>query len=127
MFTVQEKATSLLEVNKSKFYAIVMPLNDVEEFKPMLEGVRKDHAKAKHVVYAYRVGDKSKSNDDQEPKGTAGRPLLELLHKKEMNNVVIFVARYFGGVKLGASRLLRTYLQSGIDVINKAMLIEIRK
>lgn len=127
MFTVQEKVTSLLEVNKSKFYAIIVPIGDVDEFKPMLESVRKEYTKAKHVVYAYRIGDKSKSNDDQEPKGTAGRPLLELLHKKEMNNVVIFVARYFGGVKLGASRLLRTYLQSGIDAINKATLVEIRK
>ena len=125
MKTVKNKVTTLLEVNKSKFYAIVMPLNNVDDFKPLLEEVRKEYAKAKHVVYAYRVNEKSKSNDDQEPKGTAGRPLLELLHKKELNNVVIFVARYFGGIKLGASRLLRTYLQSGINAINEAEIIDI--
>ena len=125
MKTVKNKVTTLLEVNKSKFYAIIMPLNNVDDFKPLHEEVRKEYAKAKHVVYAYRVGEKSKSNDDQEPKGTAGRPLLELLHKKKLNNVVIFVARYFGGVKLGASRLLRTYLQSGINVINEAEIIEL--
>ena len=116
---IQERLDAYLEVNKSKFYAILLPLNSVDDFKPLLDSVRKEHKKAKHVVYAYRVGDKSKSTDDQEPKGTAGRPLLELLYKKDLNNVVIFVARYFGGVKLGAGRLLRTYLQAGIDVTNK--------
>ena len=115
---VEKRYDSFLEVNKSKFYAILMPLTNVDEFKKMLADIKKEHSKAKHVVYAYRVGMASKSNDDQEPKGTAGRPLLELLHKKDLNNCVIFVARYFGGTKLGASRLLRTYLQAGINVTN---------
>lgn len=115
---INRRYDSFLEVNKSKFYAILLPLDDVEAFKPLLADIKKEHSKAKHVVYAYRVGMNSKSNDDQEPRGTAGRPLLELLHKKDLNNCVIFVARYFGGTKLGASRLLRTYLQAGINVIN---------
>ena len=115
---VDKRYDGFVELNKSKFFSILMPLNDVEDFKKLLEQVRKEHSKAKHVVYAYRVGTSSKSNDDQEPKGTAGRPLLELLHKKDLNNCVIFVARYFGGTKLGASRLLRTYLQAGINVVN---------
>ncbi len=114
---VNQRYDSFLEVNKSKFYGILLPLNNVDDFKNLLSEVRKEHKKAKHVVYAYRVGVNSKSNDDQEPKGTAGKPLLELLHKKDLNNCVIFVVRYFGGTKLGASRLLRTYLQTGIDVI----------
>ena len=115
---VDKRYDSFLEVNKSKFYSILLPLENVDDFKPLLAEVKKEHGKAKHVVYAYRVGMASKSNDDQEPKGTAGRPLLELLHKKDLNNCVIFVARYFGGTKLGASRLLRTYLQAGINVTN---------
>ena len=124
MFTVKESYTSYVEVNKSRFYGLLMHLNDVEEFKEMLKNLQKEHSKAKHVVYAYRVGVKSKSCDDQEPKGTAGKPLLELLHKKDLNNLVIFVARYFGGIKLGASRLLRTYLQAGIEVLNNAEIVE---
>ena len=103
---------------KSRFVAILLPLENADDFKELLKTIQKEHSKAKHVVYAYRVGEKSKSCDDREPKGTAGRPLLELLYKKELNNVVIFVARYFGGTKLGAGRLLRTYLQAGINVVN---------
>ena len=68
---------------------------------------------------------KSKSSDDGEPKGTAGHPLLELLYKKDINNVALLVVRYFGGTLLGASRLLRTYLQAGVDVINASELISI--
>ncbi len=116
---VNKRYDGYVELNKSKFYSILLPLNSVDDFKELLATIKKEHPKAKHVVYAYRVGTNSKSNDDQEPKGTAGRPLLELLHKKDLNNCVIFVARYFGGTKLGAGRLLRTYLQAGIVVINK--------
>lgn len=115
---VDKRYDGYVELNKSKFYSILLPLSDVEGFKDLLKEIKKEHPKAKHVVYAYRVGTNSKSCDDQEPKGTAGRPLLELLYKKDLNNCVIFVARYFGGTKLGASRLLRTYLQAGINVIN---------
>ena len=116
---VDKRYNSFVELNKSKFYGILLPLNNVDDFKSLLAEIKKEHPKAKHVVYAYRVGMASKSNDDQEPKGTAGRPLLELLHKKDLNNCVIFVARYFGGTKLGASRLLRTYLQAGIEAVNQ--------
>ena len=118
--TIDKRFDGYYELNKSKFYAIMLPLNNVDDFKPLLESIKKEHPKAKHIVYAYRVDTKSKSCDDQEPKGTAGRPLLELLFKKDINNVVIFVARYFGGTKLGASRLLRSYLQAGINVVNAA-------
>ncbi len=115
---VKKRYDSFLEVNKSKFYAILLPLENEDDFKSLLSEVRKEHKKAKHVVYAYRTGTRSKSSDDQEPKGTAGHPLMDLLYKRDLNNCVIFVARYFGGVKLGASRLLRTYLQAGINVVN---------
>ena len=115
---VEKRYDSFIEVNKSKFYAILMPLENVEDFKALQNEVRKEHKKAKHLVYAYRVGSASKSSDDQEPKGTAGHPLMELLYKKDLNNCVLFVARYFGGTKLGASRLLRTYLQAGINVVS---------
>ena len=119
---VKENYQQQIEVMKSKFIAYLLPLNSEEEFKPILASLHKEHKKARHIVYAYRVGMKSKSCDDGEPKGTAGHPLLELLYKKDINNVALLVVRYFGGTKLGASRLLRTYLQAGIDVINKAEL-----
>ena len=121
-YTINDNYQQQIEVMKSKFIAYLLPLNNEEEFKPILANLRKEHKKARHIVYAYRVGMKSKSCDDGEPKGTAGHPLLEFLYKKDINNVALLVVRYFGGTKLGAGRLLRTYLQTGIDVINKAEL-----
>lgn len=118
MQTVSQRFIKTTEVMGSKFIAILFPLDDDSLFKGILNDIKKEFNKARHYVYAYRVGQKSKSNDDSEPKGTAGRPLLELLHKKDMNNCAIVVVRYFGGTKLGAGRLLRTYVQSGVNVIN---------
>ena len=124
-FTIKESKTVLTENMKSKFYAIAFPVSDVEAFKKKLEEVRKDNPKARHCVYAYRIGVNSKSCDDKEPKGTGGRPILELLNKKNMNNTAIIVVRYYGGVQLGAGRLLRTYLNSAINVLNECELVEI--
>lgn len=122
--TIKTTYSCTTEVMKSKFIAIFMPLNDASTFKEILAQIRKEHSKAKHVVYAYKVGINSKSCDDQEPKGTAGRPLMELLLKRNLDRVAIVVVRYFGGTKLGASKLLRTYVQSGNAAINLAELIE---
>ena len=108
------------EVMKSKFIAILFPINDPDLFKKELAKIQKEHSKARHVVYAYRIDQKTKSCDDREPKGTAGRPLLELLLKKDLNKVALVVVRYFGGSLLGAGRLLRTYVQSGVNVLKAA-------
>ena len=125
IFSIKEEKCELLENMKSKFYAYAFPLSNVDDFKPKLEKLRKDNPKAKHFVYAYRVGVNSKSCDDKEPKGTGGRPILELLNKRELNNIAIIVVRYYGGIQLGAGRLLRTYLNSAINVLNKCEIIEI--
>ena len=127
MLIIKKQEEASIEVMKSKFIAYLIPLDKEEEFKPLLMALRKEHKKAKHIVYAYRIGMKSKSSDDGEPKGTAGHPLLELLHKKDLQNVALLVVRYFGGALLGAGRLLRTYLQAGIEVINKSELIHIER
>ena len=123
-FTITEEKQALTENMKSKFYAIAFPVSDVEYFKTRLEQIRKENPKARHVVYAYRIGMNSKSTDDREPKGTAGRPILELLNKKGLVDVAIIVVRYYGGVQLGAGRLLRTYLNSAIAVLNECEIVE---
>lgn len=120
MYEIQEEYTNTIVEMKSKFIAFFIPFHDVESFKARVKLIEKEHHKARHVCYAYRIGTASKSTDNGEPKGTAGRPLLELLNKKDINNAAIIVVRYFGGTKLGASKLLRTYLNSGIEVIKKA-------
>lgn len=120
MYEIHEEYTNTITEMKSKFIAYFIPFQDVESFKNRVKVIEKEHHKAKHVVYAYRIGVNSKSTDNGEPKGTAGRPLLELLNKKDIQNAAIIVVRYFGGTKLGASKLLRTYLNSGIEVLKKA-------
>ena len=126
-FTINKPVVKQIEVMKSKFIAYLFPLEKEEDFKTMLANLRKEHKKARHIVYAYRVGMKSKSCDDGEPKGTAGHPLLELLYKKDVNNVALLVVRYFGGTLLGAGRLLRTYLQAGIDAVNESELVVLER
>ena len=126
-FTVNQTYIKQIEVMKSKFIAYLLPLNSEESFKEILANLRKEHKKARHIVYAYRFNVKSKSCDDGEPKGTAGHPLLELLYKKDINNVALLVVRYFGGTLLGAGRLLRTYLQAGVDVVNESELIPLER
>lgn len=123
-FIIQKEGTGFVELLKSKFYSYAFPVSDVEIFKARLEEIRKANPKAKHIVYAYRIGVSSKFTDDKEPKGTAGRPLLELLTKKNLVDSAIIVVRYFGGSELGASRLLRTYLASGVDAINHSTIVE---
>lgn len=126
MGSIVQEPNYLLEVNKSKFYAYVFPLSSIEEFKEIQKNLAKEHRKARHIVYAYRIDNTYKSSDDGEPKGTAGRPLLELLLKKDMNNIALFVVRYFGGSLLGASRLLRTYVQAGVGALDLVQLEEKR-
>ena len=117
---INERYQCTTEVMKSKFIAILLPIDNPDNFKKELAKIQKEHSKARHVVYAYRVDGKTKSCDDREPKGTAGRPLLELLMKKDLNRVALIVVRYFGGTLLGAGRLLRTYVQSGVNVLKVA-------
>ena len=120
MVLINDTYQVTIEEMKSKFIAIAMPISSVDDFKLKLKAIEKEHHKARHVVYAYRVDNVYKSTDNGEPKGTAGRPLLELLLKKDVNNIALIVVRYFGGTKLGAGRLLRTYVRSGVEVLKKA-------
>lgn len=120
MIEINNEYQAMVVEMKSKFIAFAFPIHSVEEFKTRLKVIQKENHKARHIVYAYRIDTITKSTDDGEPKGTAGRPLLELLLKKDVNNIALVVVRYFGGTLLGASKLLRTYLNSGIEVLKKA-------
>lgn len=124
-FSIKEEKCEMLECMKSKFYAYVFPISNVEDFKPRLEKLRKENPKAKHFVYAYHIGVNSKYTDDKEPKGTGGYPILDLLNKRKLDNIAVIVVRYYGGTQLGAGRLLRTYLSSAINALNKCEVIEI--
>ena len=126
MFTVLERNEITLLRDKSSFIGILVHTTSVESAKQYLLDIKKEYPKAKHYCYAYSIGGLKKSSDDGEPAGIAGRPLLELLGKKEMDETLLVVVRYFGGVLLGASRLMSTYLETGVQAINAADIVEIK-
>ena len=103
---------SLVEIKKSKFIGLYYEVNDVEEVNNILESLKKEHKKARHMPYAYKIGSIAKKTDDKEPSNTAGLPIYNIIERKELNNVLIVVVRYFGGIKLGAGGLLRAYSQA---------------
>lgn len=125
MNTVLERVEAQITKDRSIFIAILFHVTSTENVKQYLEAAREDFPKAKHYCYAYVIDDKEKCSDDGEPSKTAGRPLLELLKKKNLNETLIVVVRYFGGVLLGASRLMSTYIEAGVNVIDHADIVEI--
>lgn len=115
-----EKSVYQVEILKSKFISILLPMSSLDDVDTFLKEIKKEYPKARHYIYAYVFDQKQKSNDDGEPSGTAGKPTLELLNKENLSDCILVTVRYFGGVKLGASRLLRTYLDSAIGAIKNA-------
>lgn len=102
------------EVKKSRFIARVAPVASREEVRTWLEQARKDHPDARHICWAYQIGRPGAAaeagmNDDGEPSGTAGKPILSVIQHKDMGDVLVLVVRYFGGIKLGAGGLVRAY------------------
>ncbi len=104
------KTCEIIE-KKSKFYGFLYECNSEEDVFSAVEEQRKEHHKATHVCWAGRIEKPffERACDDGEPGGTAGRPILSVLQKRNLNNVCAIVVRYFGGVKLGAGGLLRVY------------------
>ena len=99
---------SYIEIKKSKFIGILYELNSIDEIDNIINDLKKEHKKARHIVYAYRINSQEKNYTDKEPNGTT-RGLLDLIHNKELNNHMIVVIRYFGGILLGSGPLTRAY------------------
>lgn len=109
--------SSYLEIKKSKFYSYLYEIDSIEEANTILENIKKENKKARHFPYAYKINNTAKKTDDKEPSGTCGTPLLNVLERNNLNNHIIIVVRYFGGVKLGAGPLLRSYSKVANEVI----------
>ena len=110
-------------IKKSRFVARVYPVGDEDEVNTLINTIRKEHYKATHVCSAYvleGIPEKKKASDDGEPSGTAGRPILDVIDRKNLKNVLVVVIRYFGGVKLGANGLVRAYAGAAADVLQSA-------
>ncbi len=96
-------------IKHSRFIGLYYSVDDVTEIKPLLEDLKKEYKKARHIAYAYKIDNIVKKSDDKEPANTAGTPIYNIIEKKNLNKVLIVVVRYFGGVKLGAGGLIRAY------------------
>lgn len=120
MFHIKEKVVSMLEVKKSKFYAVLIPLDDDRLIKDIISELKKEYPSASHYCYGAVIGDVTRSNDDGEPSSTAGKPILEALKNAELDNVLCVVIRYFGGTLLGTAGLVKAYGQSTSQSISLA-------
>jgi uncharacterized YigZ family protein len=119
-YTIEKTGTAEFKDRGSKFIAYAYPVSTVEEFKQRLEEVKKEHPKATHHCFAYRLGtDKNnfRSSDDGEPSGTAGKPILGQIDSQQLTNTLIVVVRYFGGTQLGVPGLINAYRTSAALVL----------
>lgn len=126
-YTIAAPSTGIYKEKGSKFIAYSFEVHSEQEVKDCLEEVRQEHFKARHHCYAYRIGLEGKrfrANDDGEPSGTAGRPILGQIDSFGLANVLVVVVRYFGGTKLGTSGLKRAYKSSTIDALEQATIEE---
>jgi uncharacterized YigZ family protein len=120
MKVLLKEATHRIEVKKSKFISIAVPIRELSEIKPLVNQARKDNPGANHVVHAAVVGptgDLFSLSDDGEPKNTSARPALEVLKGSGITNILILIIRYFGGTKLGTGGLVKAYGDSAKEVL----------
>ncbi|MGV8963157.1 MAG: YigZ family protein [Candidatus Saccharimonadaceae bacterium] len=125
--TIEKVAEGYITERKSKFISYIFPIHSADEVKPILEEYRKQYYNARHVCWAYMLGtsrEDFRSNDDGEPSGTAGRPILGQINSHELTNVLILVVRYFGGTLLGTGGLVRAYKDAAADAIENAVIVE---
>lgn len=125
--TVAQPSQGLFKDRGSKFIAYAEAVYDEDEAKAMLERVRKLHPKGRHHCFAYRLGVEGlrhRANDDGEPSGTAGRPILGQIDSHELTNVQVVVVRYFGGTKLGVPGLIHAYKQATIEALAEAEVVQ---
>jgi uncharacterized YigZ family protein len=111
-YTIDKFSTAEFKDRGSKFIGIAFPISTIEDFKKQLQIIKKEHPKAVHHCFAYRLGADNtvfRSSDDGEPAGTAGKPILGQLDSKEIINAAIVVIRYFGGTLLGVPGLINAY------------------
>ena len=125
MKTIAKAVESEINVKKSQFICHLFPTKTKKESKEIILKVNEQYSDATHNCTAYIVSDGEGFDDDGEPGGTAGKPMINVLRKNELHNVTAVVTRYFGGIKLGAGGLVRAYSKSVLEAINEAEILEV--
>ena len=124
MKSIEKITEHTLVIKKSEFICTLIPLNDEEKINETIDYYKEKYKDATHNCVAYLVGTKERANDDGEPSGTAGLPMLNVLKKQELSNIIAIVTRYFGGIKLGAGGLTHAYSQAVADALKEANIVE---
>ena len=125
--SIARRSEGLFKDNGSRFIAMVYPVETEEEVKEIVSSLRKEYHDARHHCYAYRLGLDGglfRANDDGEPSGSAGRPILGQIDSLALSDVLVVVVRYFGGIKLGIPGLIRAYKTSTSDALQNNEIIE---
>lgn len=125
--TIKGPVEGLFKDRGSKFLAYAYPIEHENEVKPLVENLKKEHFKAVHHCYAYRLGldrNNFRVNDDGEPSGTAGRPILNTLLSQDITNILVVVVRYFGGTLLGVPGLINAYKSATVEALAVAEIYE---
>ncbi len=126
-FTIASPTKGEFKDRGSKFIAYAYPIEQTSQAQDRLNEIKKEHFKARHHCYAYRLGldqNNFRANDDGEPSGTAGKPILGQLNKLELTNTIVIVVRYFGGTKLGTSGLINAYRTATAVALEQANIIQ---
>jgi len=124
--TIAVPAEGLYKEKGSRFIAYAYPVATIDTIHEHLQNLRKEHHAARHCCYAYLLGfdaTEFRANDDGEPSGTAGRPILGVLRAQELTNVLLVVVRYFGGIKLGVSGLIEAYRAATEDALSNCEIV----
>jgi uncharacterized YigZ family protein len=125
--TIANPTEGIYKEKGSKFLSFAIPVQNTDEIKEIVKDYRKRYFDARHVCYAYMLGsDRTdfRANDDGEPSGTAGRPILGQINSRDLTNILVIVVRYFGGVLLGTGGLVVAYKEATADALNQAEIIE---
>lgn len=127
MKTIKNNIKDELVIKNSKFITNVFKLNNTSDINFYLNKINNEYSDATHNCYAYIYENTKKCSDDNEPSGTAGIPMLQVLEKKDLSNILVVVTRYFGGIKLGAGGLVRAYTNSVTNALENVEIIELIK
>lgn len=126
-YTIKDNFINKIEVKKSVFITYLYKVYDIESCNNLISKIKEKHSDATHCCYAYIIDNYQKASDDGEPSNTAGIPILEVLKKNKINYCLAIVVRYFGGIKLGAGGLIRTYslaAKEALNLCNRVSLID---
>ena len=127
MKTIKKAVQSEINVKKSQFICSLFPTRTKKESKEIIQKLNQQYNDATHNCTAYIVSDGEGFDDDGEPGGTAGKPMINVLRKNELHNVTAVVTRHFGGIKLGAGGLVRAYSKSVMEAIKESEILEIEE